>query len=132
MGRSVINEGFAILLIAFVSSCYNRPIYRSGGRFYQIGIASYYAHDFHGRKTSGGERFDMFDLTAAHQTLPLETIVRVYNFENGKSVIVKINDRGPFKEGRIIDLSLGAAKKLGMVEKGTARVGIEILRFGGK
>lgn len=127
---SFIKKFFVLIITVFLSSCYNRPIYRADGRFYQVGIASYYAHDFHGKKTSSGETFDMFDLTAAHNTLPLGTIVKVYNLENGRSVIVKINDRGPFKNGRIIDLSLQAAKKLGMTEKGTARVAIEILRLG--
>jgi rare lipoprotein A len=117
-------------LTVLFCSCYSRPVFRAGGRYYQVGIASYYADEFHSRKTSSGESFDMFDLTAAHNTLPLGTIVRVYNFENGKSVVVRINDRGPFKKGRIIDLSLGAAQKLGMEKTGTARVGIEILKPG--
>lgn len=94
------------------------------------GIASYYAHDFHGKMTSNGEIFDMHALTAAHKVFPFGTKVRVTNLENGKSVIVRINDRGPFVEARIIDLSLGAAKELDMLQKGTTRVRLEVLEWG--
>lgn len=86
------------------------------------GVASYYAHKYHGRTTASGERFDMRAMTAAHRTLPFGTRVRVTNRENGKSVIVRINDRGPFVKGRLIDLSLAAAKKLDMVDAGLAQV----------
>ncbi len=91
------------------------------------GIASWYGPGFHGRRTASGEIYNMYAYTAAHRTLPLGTYVRVINLENGKSVVVRINDRGPFKKGRIIDLSYAAAKKIGMLEKGTARVRLEIL-----
>jgi rare lipoprotein A len=91
------------------------------------GLASWYGRKFHGRPTASGERYDMHELTAAHRTLPFETRVRVTNLENGRSVRVRINDRGPFVDGRIIDLSYGAAKKLGMVEAGVVRVRLEIL-----
>ncbi len=94
------------------------------------GVASYYADDFHGKLTSNGEVFDMHGLTAAHRTLPFDSVVRVANLENNKSVVLRINDRGPFVDGRIIDLSLGAAKELDMVQKGTARVRIEVLEWG--
>jgi rare lipoprotein A len=94
------------------------------------GIASYYAHDFHGKKTSSGETYNMNAFTAAHRTLPFGTKIRVTNLENHKTVIVKVNDRGPFKEGRIIDLSLGAAKKIDLVLSGTARVRLEVLEWG--
>jgi rare lipoprotein A len=90
--------------------------------FVQVGIASWYGPGFHGSRTASGEIYNMYKLTAAHKTLPLGTYVKVINLENGKSVIVKVNDRGPFVKGRIIDLSYAAAKKLGMVKKGTARV----------
>ena len=90
------------------------------------GVASYYSSDFHGKKTANGERFDMHDLTAAHRTLPFNTLVKVTNLENNKSVVVRINDRGPFKKGRIVDLSLGAAKKINLIETGTAEVKLEI------
>jgi rare lipoprotein A len=88
------------------------------------GLASYYGPGLHGRKTASGERFDQNALTAAHRTMRFGTCLRVVNMENGKSVEVRVNDRGPFKEERIIDVSLGAARKLEMVEKGLARVRI--------
>jgi rare lipoprotein A len=94
------------------------------------GVASYYADEFHGRLTSNGETYDMHGLTAAHRTLPFGTKVRVTNLENGRSVVVRINDRGPFKEGRIIDLTLGAAKELDMIRNGTAKVRLEVLEWG--
>ena len=92
------------------------------------GIASYYADDFHGKKTSNGETYDMYGLTAAHKTLPINTWIEVTNLSNGRTVIVRINDRGPFIEGRILDLSYGAAKVLNMLNKGLQEVEIEILR----
>ncbi|MFH1009372.1 MAG: septal ring lytic transglycosylase RlpA family protein [Candidatus Latescibacterota bacterium] len=95
---------------------------------YQIGEASYYADDFHGRQTSNGETFDMYGLTAAHPELPFGTKVRVTNLENGMSVEVRINDRGPFSKGRIIDLAYGAAQKIGLVESGLAEVKLEIVK----
>jgi rare lipoprotein A len=93
-----------------------------GGGAASSGVASYYAHKYHGRTTASGERFDMHAMTAAHRTLPFGTRVRVTNRDNGKSVVVRINDRGPFVKGRVIDLSLAAAKKLGMVDAGLAQV----------
>jgi rare lipoprotein A len=92
------------------------------------GIASYYADEYNGRPTSSGETYDMHAMTAAHRSLPFGTMVRVTNVENGKSVDVRINDRGPFKAGRIIDLSLEAAKRLDMIGPGTAPVRLEILQ----
>lgn len=86
------------------------------------GLASWYGTRFHGRKTSNGEHYDMFAMTAAHPTLPLPTYVKVTNLENRKSVIVKVNDRGPFHGNRLIDLSYVAAAKLGVVGNGTAHV----------
>jgi rare lipoprotein A len=94
------------------------------------GVASYYAHDFHGRLTSNGETYDMHGLTAAHRTFPFGTKLRVTNLENGLSVIVRINDRGPFVEGRIIDLSLGAAQAIQSVQAGTVKVRLEVLEWG--
>lgn len=91
------------------------------------GYASYYADKFHGRKTSSGEVFDMNGFTAAHRTLPFGTKVKVTNIKNGKSVVVKINDRGPFKEERIIDLSKAAAESIDMVNDGIAEVEIEVI-----
>ncbi|MEK7670230.1 MAG: septal ring lytic transglycosylase RlpA family protein [Bacteroidota bacterium] len=94
------------------------------------GVASYYAADFHGKLTSNGETFDMNALTAAHRTFPFGTRIRVTNLENSKMVLVRVNDRGPFKEGRIIDLSLGAAKSIDLVKTGTVRVKLEVLQWG--
>lgn len=95
---------------------------------YQIGVASYYGKKFHKRPTANGEIFNMYKLTAAHRVLPLGTIVRVTNLSNGRWVEVKVNDRGPFIEGRILDLSFAAALELEMVEAGTTKVMIEILK----
>ncbi len=93
-------------------------------RYVEIGIASWYGPGFHGKKTASGEIYNMYAMTAAHRTLPLGTYVRVTNLENGRSVVVRINDRGPFVAGRVIDLSYSAAKRLGFAEKGTALVKI--------
>ena len=94
-------------------------------------VASYYADKYHGRKTSNGETFNMYDLTAAHKTLPFNTKVKVTNLSNGKSVVVRINDRGPFVKGREIDLSKAAAVKIGMIKSGTAKVSLEIVGASG-
>jgi len=93
------------------------------------GIASWYGPKFHGNKTSSGEVYDMHGLTAAHKTLPMNTMVKVYNKRNKRSVIVRINDRGPFVEGRIIDLSFAAGKQVGLDISGTAPVEVEVLGF---
>ena len=95
--------------------------------FTQRGIASWYGEPFHGRRTSSGETYNMHAMTAAHKTLPLPVHVRVRNLSNGKSIVVKVNDRGPFLHNRIIDLSYAAAKKLDMVGAGTAEVEIVAL-----
>ncbi|MFT6267239.1 MAG: rare lipoprotein A [Alphaproteobacteria bacterium] len=97
--------------------------------FEEAGSASWYGQKFHGHKTANGEIFDMFALTAAHKTLPLPSFVRVSNVKNGKSVIVRVNDRGPFYGNRIIDLSYGAAKKLGYHKYGVADVKLEVLHI---
>ncbi len=94
------------------------------------GVASYYADEFHGKQTSNGETYDMYQMTAAHQTLPFNSRVRVINLNNGKSVEVRINDRGPFKDNRVIDLSLSAAKLLEMIGPGTAQVRLEVIEVG--
>lgn len=91
------------------------------------GIASYYAEQFHGKKTSSGEPYDMHDRTCAHRWLPYNTRVRVTNLANNRSVVVRVNDRGPFKHTRLIDVSKGAAKELDMIRSGTARVVIEVV-----
>ena len=94
----------------------------------QYGVASWYGKKFHGNPTASGEIYDMYQLTAAHKTLPLGTYVMVSNLENYRSVEVKINDRGPFVKGRIIDLSYAAARSVDMVGRGTARVRVEVLK----
>jgi rare lipoprotein A len=115
----------------------NPPFYEVMGERYHVlddsvgyaeqGIASWYGREFHGRPTSSGETYDMYALTAAHKTLPLPTTARVTNLATGKSIVVRINDRGPFKKGRIIDLSYGAARELGFLNAGTALVEVEAL-----
>jgi len=99
----------------------------SADKFKQTGVASWYGGDFHGRKTSNGETYDMYDSTAAHKTLPFNTVVKVTNLETGRVTKVRINDRGPFVKNRIIDLSYKAANELGIHEKGTAVVEVEAL-----
>ena len=91
------------------------------------GSASYYAAQFHGRRTASGERFDNGDMTAAHRTLPFGSLVRVTNPANGRSVVVRINDRGPFTRGRLIDVSRAAADELGMVARGHANVELALI-----
>ena len=110
----------------------NHSPYEVQGRRYHVmatasgyaerGIASWYGRKFHGRKTSSGEPYDMYRYTAAHRSLPLPSFVEVTNLENGRSVTVRVNDRGPFRKNRLIDLSYMAAARLGFVEQGTARV----------
>jgi rare lipoprotein A len=102
------------------------PLPHSHG-FVQTGEASWYGKDFHGRPTASGAAYNMYQKTGAHKTLPLGTYVRVLNLENGKQTVVKINDRGPFVKGRIIDLSYVAARDIGLVGPGVARVRIEAL-----
>lgn len=100
--------------------CYR--VMKSSKHYSATGVASWYGTLFHSRKTSSGERYNMLAMTAAHKTLPLPTYVRVTNLKNHREIIVKVNDRGPFKSNRIIDLSYVAAKKLGMMGRGTAYV----------
>ncbi len=103
-----------------------QPLPHSEG-FHQRGLASWYGRDFHGKKTSNGEIYNMYAMTAAHKTLPLGTYVRVHNLENNRSIVARINDRGPFVRGRIIDLSYAGAKDIGIVGPGTARVEVVAL-----
>ena len=100
--------------------------------FRQRGIASWYGKKFHGRTTAYGEIYDMYEMTAAHKRLPLPTDVQVRNLENNRTIVVRVNDRGPFHGDRIIDLSFAAAEKLGMIEKGTAKVEIKTLSRSGE
>jgi len=95
--------------------------------FSQIGFASYYGHKWHGRTTANGEKLNIYALTAAHKFLPFNTLVKVTDLDTKKSIIVRINDRGPYIRGRVIDLTDSAAKKLGIVHKGIARVKIEVI-----
>lgn len=113
-----------------------KPYVIKGVKYYPIasslgyrdtGIASWYGRKFHGRRTSNGERYNMYADTAAHKTLPMDTVLLVKNLENGREVVVRVNDRGPFVRGRIVDLSYGSAKKLGIIRKGTAKVRISAL-----
>jgi rare lipoprotein A len=110
--------------------------YKIGGRWYYpervsqyevVGIASWYGEDYHGRLTSNGELYDMNALTAAHPTLPLPSLVRVTNLENGRSMVLRVNDRGPFVNDRVIDLSRGAAQALDFEYRGLARVHVTYL-----
>lgn len=102
-------------------------VMNSSKGYYEEGVASWYGSKFHGRRTSSGEPYDMHLATAAHKSLPLPTYAEVTNLDNGRSVIVKINDRGPFKDKRIIDMSYGAALRLGMTGTGTARVTVRAI-----
>lgn len=111
----------AALVLTLIAPAFADYVYKS------TAVASYYADKFHGRKTSNGEIFNMYALTAAHKTLPFNTKVKVTNLTNGKSVIVRINDRGPFVKGREIDLSKAAASKLDMIKSGTAKVKLTII-----
>ena len=122
-----------------------KPIYKIGNPYYingikytpkeekiyiEEGIASWYGPNFDGKQTANGEIFNQYDVSAAHKTLPLPSLLRVTNLENGRQVIVRINDRGPFVGNRIIDLSFKSAQILGVIEKGTANVRLELIDYG--
>ncbi len=144
---------FIFLLSAALASCAPAPRFTSGNnpkisdpekqdepelRQYNnlppvesfTGLASFYAHKFHGRLTSNGETYNMYNLTAAHNSWPMNTIIKVTNLANGESVIIRINDHMPLHPERIIDLSLGTAQKLDMVETGVQEVRLDILKWG--
>ncbi len=104
-------------------------VWREVENYRDEGMASWYGAKFHGHDTSNGEVYDMYTMTAAHKNLPLPSFVKVTNTANGRQVIVRVNDRGPFHDGRIIDLSYAAAWKLGMLDKGTAPVKIELIKM---
>jgi rare lipoprotein A len=128
---------FFILLSLFVASCGTTSRFgdpqdgkktsASKGQKIEDGVASWYGPNFHGKLTANGEQYDMHGLTAAHRTLPFNTIVKVKNLDNGKSVTVRINDRGPYAKNRIIDLSKKAAEKIDMIGSGTANVELILL-----
>lgn len=156
---SLLNNFLLFLLIFFFIGCSSREVYappskiinspsmhkatmrpyKVGGKKYYptrvsvgdtfSGIASWYGSDFHGKKTSNGEIYNMYALTAAHKTLPMNTMLRVTNLNNNKNVIVRVNDRGPFIAGRVVDLSKTAASKINMIGTGTAPVRVEVLGF---
>lgn len=128
-------------LLALLTGCASKPpepgTYKVFGRTYKVlekadgysetGLASWYGEDFHGKKTANGEIYDMYGRTCAHKTLPLGTKVRISNLENGRTIEARVNDRGPFVDGRIVDLTLTIAKDLGMADQGIAMVRVEPL-----
>ena len=132
-------EKWALLLLVILTACapskkellfepYDREKIL---RYREVGVASWYGEEYHGRKTANGEVYDMYAMTAAHPTLPFNTFVRVTNVENGKKAELRINDRGPFISGRIIDLSHSGARAIEMLTRGTAKVSIEVTGFAG-
>jgi rare lipoprotein A len=140
MSASPIHAGLSVIAMSavFLASCANRtraniPAPPSGSAkparigTTEVGIASWYGVPYHGRRTASGETFDMEQLTAAHRTLPFNTWLEVTNLSNGKRVDVKVNDRGPFLHGRIIDLSLHAARDIDMVRAGTVKVRLKVI-----
>lgn len=118
----------ALLVVLAAAGCARLPRPNTSG--VETGVASWYGGEFHGRATSSREVYDMNDMTAAHRTLPFGTYVMVTNLENDRSAVVRVNDRGPFVKGRIIDLSYAAARVLGLVGPGTARVRLDVLKGG--
>jgi rare lipoprotein A len=136
--KRLIRTGALVVLIAMPGACAvsespdlfsdNAVSPAAQDRFYrETGVAAWYGKELHGKKTASGEVFDMNALSAAHRLLPLGSLIRVTNLENFKSIKLRITDRGPFNKGRVLDLSYGAAKELGFVAQGTARVRIETL-----
>jgi rare lipoprotein A len=117
----------AVLVAALLAASACATLPRSAGKTEEVGVASWYGGEFQGRPTASGEIFETNDMTAAHRTLPFGTHVMVTNLQNDRAVVVRINDRGPFVQGRIIDLSYAAARVLGIVGPGQARVRLEIL-----
>jgi rare lipoprotein A len=130
MAKPLKQSIFFLFLLTLIAGCSatppKSPTYGSG--YKASGKASYYANKFQGRKTASGERFDQNAKTAAHRTLPFGTKVKVTNVKNGKSVVVRINDRGPFVKGRIIDLSRSAFERIGNLRSGVISVNIEVVR----
>lgn len=123
----LLGISFAFL---FLMGCASERYARPSQGTVQRGMASWYGSDFHGKPTASGEIYDMHQETAAHKELPLHTIIDVKNLDNGRKIRVRVNDRGPYIRGRVLDLSYGAAQKLGMVEKGLARVEIRVVEVG--
>jgi rare lipoprotein A len=126
MRAARIGTALAITSLLGLSDCATtRPT--AGRPAPEVGVASYYGKAFHGRRTANGETYDMHALTAAHPSLPFGSRVRVTSLANGRSVVVRINDRGPHVKGRVIDLSHKAAKELGFLDRGTTKVRVEVL-----
>ncbi len=117
----------AVAVLLVLAGCAHQ--YRPGPGWVEVGTASWYGEEFHGRPTAMGEPYNMYGLSAAHKTIPLGSRVRVTNLENGRQVVVPVIDRGPFVGDRVIDMSYGAARRLDMVECGLARVRIEVLEL---
>lgn len=116
-------------ILAAAAGCGGKPKPALTPGAAETGIASYYAHKFHGRQTASGEIYDENKLTAAHRTLPFGTVARITNLENGREIEVRINDRGPFKKGRIVDVSRRGAELLDFIRAGLVRVRLEVLRI---
>jgi rare lipoprotein A len=116
-----------ISLAALLMSCSSKPPIVKEPVYQAVGLASYYGRKFHGRRTASGERYDMHALTAAHPGLEFGSRVEVTNLKNGRKVQVRINDRGPFIKGRIIDLSYAAAKQIGMITQGVVKVSVKVI-----
>jgi rare lipoprotein A len=114
-------------LISYAKKAHHQPAHATKSASKMVGFASFYAAKFNGRRTANGETFNNSAMTAAHRSLPFGSQVRVTNLRNGRFVVVRINDRGPYAKGRIIDLSKAAAKKIGLSRAGTARVKLELL-----
>ena len=133
----IIRCALCLVILLTVCACARREVRyepferRKMVQYREVGIASWYGEDYHGRKTANGEVYDMYAMTAAHRTLPFQTRVRVTNLENGKKTELRINDRGPFIAGRIIDLSYSGARAIGMLGTGTAKVNMEAIGFAG-
>lgn len=134
MNKKTVAFIVSIIVFFYFTACAHGRMYRAhrdvrGGvpKTFE-GTASYYGRKFHGRQTASGETFDMYALTAAHKSLPFGTRLKITNLSNGKEVIVRVNDRGPYVRGRILDLSYAAAQQLGMIKTGTTRIRAEILQ----
>ena len=125
----MVKRAVAASLLAAVAACAHAPPHEEGPPARptpgEVGVASFYGKRFHGRTTASGERYDMHAFTCAHPSAPFGTRLRVTDLESGRAVVVTVTDRGPFTSGRIVDLSLAAARKLGMVKRGVTRVRVE-------
>ncbi len=123
---------FLVFIISIILAGCSSPREMSTGSTIQSGEASWYGPGFHGRQTANGETYDQYELTAAHRTLPFDTVIKVVNQENSKSVEVRINDRGPYVGNRVIDLSKKAAEEIDMVDSGVAQVELILIQAGGE